>query len=35
MNFNPKYTSDAKEHDWVDASVGAYVLRPSWKDIFE
>lgn len=35
MDFNPKYTSEAKEHDRVDASAGAYVLRPSWKDIFE
>lgn len=35
MNFNPKYTSEAKERDWVDASAGAYVLRPSWKDILK
>jgi len=35
MSFNPKYTSEAKEHDWVNASAGAYVLRPNWKGIFE
>jgi hypothetical protein len=35
MSFNPKYTSEAKEHDWVDASAGAYVLRPHWKGIFD
>lgn len=35
MSFNPKYTSEAKEHDWVNASAGAYVLRPNWRGIFE
>jgi hypothetical protein len=35
MTFNPKYTSEAKENDWVDASAGAYVLRPDWKGILE
>jgi hypothetical protein len=35
MTFNSKYTSEAKEHDWVDGAAGAYVLRPGWKGIFE
>ena len=35
LDFNYKYTSEAKENDWVDATSGAYVLRPAWKEIFQ
>jgi hypothetical protein len=32
--FNRKFTSDAKESDWVQTKkVGFYNLRPSWKEV--
>jgi len=36
MKFNRRYSSQAKENDWVNTEkTGVYYLRPSWKEIFE
>lgn len=35
-DFNRFYTNAAKERGWVNSpKQGFYVLRPSWRDIFE
>src|SRR5438105_8955438 len=34
--FNSFYTNGAKEKGWVNTKkAGAYLLRPSWQDIFK
>jgi hypothetical protein len=36
IDFNPYYSSPAKENDWVHTEKnGSYNLRPSWKAIFD